>query len=53
MSNFQSVAVDASKNQIIVGGSVKFSDIMNQVYSAGKSIRKATIIFSYHIVDMH
>jgi hypothetical protein len=43
MSNFKTVSMDVSKNQMTVGGSVKFSDIMNPVYSAGKSIRKTAI----------
>ena len=44
MSNFNTVTVEAAENRLRIGGSVKFSDLMEQVYSNGKSIRKTAIL---------
>jgi fumiquinazoline A oxidase len=43
MGNFNNVSVDAAKNLLTIGGSVKFSDFMGPVYSAGKAIRKTAL----------
>jgi FAD/FMN-containing dehydrogenase len=41
LSLFNTVSVDAQKNRLTIGGSVRFSDIMDPVYAAGKEIRRS------------
>ncbi|TVY94171.1 FAD-linked oxidoreductase [Lachnellula willkommii] len=38
LGGFNTVSVDAKKNLLTIGGSVSFTDMMDQVYSAGKAM---------------
>lgn len=40
LSGFNQVAVDADANLMTIGGGVRFRDIFEPLYSAGKEIRK-------------
>lgn len=40
LSGFNQVAVDADANRMTIGGGVRFRDIFEPLYSAGKEIRK-------------
>lgn len=39
LGSFKSVVVDAEANTVTVGGSVKFSDLYNPLFSQGKWMR--------------
>jgi FAD/FMN-containing dehydrogenase len=43
LGNFNRVSVDATNDLMTLGGSVKFSDLMDPLYSAGKAIRKTAL----------
>ena len=39
MSGFRDVKVDANANTLTVGGAVRFGDVLDLLYAAGKEIR--------------
>lgn len=41
LSQFNKVSVDARKNRLTIGGSVRFEEILDPVYAAGKEIRRS------------
>ncbi|KAK3311874.1 putative FAD-dependent oxidase [Apodospora peruviana] len=42
LSRFRAVSIDATANTLIVGGGVRFSDMIDAVYAAGKEISPLT-----------
>jgi FAD binding domain len=47
LSAFNSVVVDAAANTLTVGGGVKFGEIYEPLYSAGKEIRKSRFLILF------